>query len=253
MTFRSSIESPNAQHRELCTCSQPYLHWTPSYSTDISLTQSSNTIHSIHTRLIFNINTKMSVTLYPPLPLTQPPPQCQSLETTPAALPPSQPGYSLDDLVRDIKAHLGESSGIGCPDVDEEYLMALAAEYKSNPNDWARYYYNCPGKNYTRNAIENINNKANIVGPSQLIIEPPLLMNNVVAPRLGSRQRLPHPRPRRRALHSQGPRRRADRDCLSTSPGDGGRGAPAGAQEPDDASRRRGDVYQRHDWAAPRA
>ncbi|KAI5457513.1 putative cysteine dioxygenase Cdo1 [Mariannaea sp. PMI_226] len=73
------------------------------------------------------------------------------------------PTYSLDHLIQDIKAHLGSSSGIGCPDVDEAYLMSLAQKYASNPNDWAKYYYNCPGKNYTRNAIDNINNKANIL------------------------------------------------------------------------------------------
>jgi cysteine dioxygenase len=87
-------------------------------------------------------------------------PQCQPLDATTI---PAQTYYTLDNLIRDIKTHLGDSSGIGCPDVDEDYLMSLAQKYASNPNDWARYYYNCPGKNYTRNAIENINNKANIV------------------------------------------------------------------------------------------
>jgi cysteine dioxygenase len=73
------------------------------------------------------------------------------------------PQYNLEDLVQDIKAHLGESGGISSADVDNEYLISLAKKYISDPNDWARYFYNDPSKAYTRNAIENINQKANIV------------------------------------------------------------------------------------------
>ena len=74
-----------------------------------------------------------------------------------------EPQYILDDLVRDIKTYLGESGGISSADVDNEYLISLARKYISDPNDWARYFYNDTSKNYTRNAIENINQKANIV------------------------------------------------------------------------------------------
>lgn len=73
------------------------------------------------------------------------------------------PEYNLDDLVRDIKAYLGTSGGISSAEVDNEYLISLAQKYISDPNDWARYFYNDTSKNYTRNAIENINLKANIV------------------------------------------------------------------------------------------
>ncbi|KAJ5831819.1 hypothetical protein N7474_000130 [Penicillium riverlandense] len=71
--------------------------------------------------------------------------------------------YDLDELVRDIKAHLGETGGISSSDVDEEYLISLAQKYASQPSDWAKYFYNDTSKNYTRNAIENINRKANIL------------------------------------------------------------------------------------------
>ncbi|KAE8154057.1 RmlC-like cupin domain-containing protein [Aspergillus avenaceus] len=71
--------------------------------------------------------------------------------------------YALEDLVRDIKAYLGESGGIDSADVDEAHIISLARKYISNPNDWLRYFYNDPSKNYTRNAIENINRKANIL------------------------------------------------------------------------------------------
>ncbi|KAJ5479402.1 hypothetical protein N7530_004911 [Penicillium desertorum] len=74
-----------------------------------------------------------------------------------------KPQYSLDDLVQDIKLYLGESGGISSADVDNEYLISLAQKYISDPNDWARFFYNDTSKNYTRNAIENINQKANIL------------------------------------------------------------------------------------------
>ncbi|KAJ5561215.1 hypothetical protein N7535_009412 [Penicillium sp. DV-2018c] len=73
------------------------------------------------------------------------------------------PQYSLDNLVQDIKSYLGTSGGISTKDVDNEYLISLAQKYVSDPNDWARYFYNDTSKNYTRNAIENINHKANIL------------------------------------------------------------------------------------------
>ncbi|KAL5044733.1 hypothetical protein BDW71DRAFT_185698 [Aspergillus fruticulosus] len=71
--------------------------------------------------------------------------------------------YSLDDLVRDIKIYLGDSSGISSSDVDPEYLISLVRKYEASDGDWTRFYYNDPLKNYTRNAIENINRKANIL------------------------------------------------------------------------------------------
>ncbi|CAH0045958.1 unnamed protein product [Clonostachys solani] len=91
--------------------------------------------------------------LSPSLPLL-----CPSVEPHQGSLP-----YTLDDLVGDIKAHLGESGGIGYANINSDYLMSLAQKYNSNPNDWARYYHNCAEKSYTRNTIENINSRANIL------------------------------------------------------------------------------------------
>lgn len=71
--------------------------------------------------------------------------------------------YALSDLISDIKRHLGSSSGISSSDVDEEYLKELLHRYQSNCDDWLPFYYNDKSKAYTRNAIENINQKANIV------------------------------------------------------------------------------------------
>lgn len=98
---------------------------------------------------------------FAPLPLTQPQSSCRSLASLSNA--ESIKAYTLNDLIDDIRIHLGESGGIGSEDVDEDYIISLTKKYISNPNDWARFYHNCPGKNYTRNAIFNINKKANIV------------------------------------------------------------------------------------------
>lgn len=88
------------------------------------------------------------------LPLDQDPSRCiQSREKL----------YSLPNLVKDIKAYLGNDSGIDSSAIDEDYLKSLLRKYASNPNDWFRYFYNDYSKNYTRNTIENINQKANIV------------------------------------------------------------------------------------------
>ncbi|KAL3494671.1 RmlC-like cupin domain-containing protein [Aspergillus germanicus] len=71
--------------------------------------------------------------------------------------------YSLDHLVQDIKTYLGSTSGISSSDVDSDYLISLVKKYEASEGGWTRYYHNDPSKNYTRNAIENINHKANIL------------------------------------------------------------------------------------------
>ncbi|KAJ5101231.1 hypothetical protein NUU61_003453 [Penicillium alfredii] len=73
------------------------------------------------------------------------------------------PRYNLEHLVQDIKSHLGVSGGIASSEVDTEYLISLAQSYVSDPNDWLQFFHNDPSKSYTRNAIENINHKANIL------------------------------------------------------------------------------------------
>ncbi|KAJ9248170.1 hypothetical protein DTO207G8_7611 [Paecilomyces variotii] len=80
---------------------------------------------------------------------------------SPCYSPPER--YSLQGLIRDVKQHLGESGGISSEDVDSQYLISLAQKYISDPSDWISYFYNDRSKNYTRNAIENINHKANIL------------------------------------------------------------------------------------------
>jgi hypothetical protein len=149
-------------------------------------------------------------TRFAPLPLTQPQSSCRSVSSFQGS--ESTKVYSLDDFVRDVKAHLGESGGIGCDEVDEDYLISLTQKYVSNPNDWARYYHNCPSKNYTRNAIVNINQKANIV--SSLPPAPSLIEANTRKAIVGveSRKRITNSRSRQCALHPEGLSWRINRD-----------------------------------------
>ncbi|KAJ5676056.1 Cysteine dioxygenase [Penicillium macrosclerotiorum] len=76
---------------------------------------------------------------------------------------PFKERYDLSGLVQDIKEHLGTSGGISSEQVDENYLKSLLEKYISDPSDWIEYFHNDTSKNYTRNAIENINHKANIL------------------------------------------------------------------------------------------
>lgn len=127
-----------------------------------------------------------------------------------------QSTYSLPNLVKDIKSYLGNNSGIDSSSIDEDYLISLLRKYVSNPNDWFRYFYNDYSKNYTRNTIENINQKANIVSLSthQPIKKIDLTLENTASSRVESRQGLPDPRPCKRSLHHEGPRGRVGRDGL---------------------------------------
>ncbi|KAJ5141102.1 DNA-directed RNA polymerase III subunit RPC2 [Penicillium atrosanguineum] len=76
---------------------------------------------------------------------------------------PFKERYDLDSLVEDVKQHLGHSGGISSDEVDSEYLISLLKKYTSDPTDWISFFHNDTSKNYTRNAIENINHKANIL------------------------------------------------------------------------------------------
>ena len=76
---------------------------------------------------------------------------------------PSVQRYDLESLIKDIKEYFGKSKGITSNEVDTHYLISLANKYVSDPADWFDYFYNDTSKNYTRNSIENINQKANIV------------------------------------------------------------------------------------------
>ncbi|KAK6069765.1 cysteine dioxygenase [Seiridium cupressi] len=75
----------------------------------------------------------------------------------------SSENYDMTDLIGDIMHHLGRSSGIDSSDVDEGYLKSLLQRYQSCCDDWLPYFYNDTSKSYTRNTIQNVNKKANIL------------------------------------------------------------------------------------------
>ena len=68
-------------------------------------------------------------------------------------------------LVQDIRQYLGPSSGIDSAHVDPEHLKALMAKYTSDPKHWEQYARADKSRNYTRNIVDNINGRANLVRP----------------------------------------------------------------------------------------
>lgn len=128
--------------------------------------------------------------------------------------------YSLDDLVRDVKAYLGDSNGIASSDVDSNYLISLVKKYEASDGGWTQFYHNDLQKNYTRNAIENINHKANIVSNTFASESTPINSNEVyliAPPRMEPTKGLAHPRPRQRPLHHESAGRQLDRNSLYCS------------------------------------
>jgi len=70
-------------------------------------------------------------------------------------------------LVQDIRQYLGESSGIDSAHIDPEYIIGLMNKYTSNPKEWEKYARADTSRNYTRNLVDNINGKANLVSQQE--------------------------------------------------------------------------------------
>ncbi|KAK9474750.1 RmlC-like cupin domain-containing protein [Dipodascopsis tothii] len=83
----------------------------------------------------------------------------------PAAGGPAGPaaGPSFDELVEDLRRLLGPSSGIDSADVDVDALKAAMARYVSAADQWQRYALADPSRNYTRNGVDSMNDKANLL------------------------------------------------------------------------------------------
>lgn len=73
--------------------------------------------------------------------------------------------YTFEQLVHDLRSYLGSSRGIDGENVDHKVLIAFMSKYASNPKDWSRFARNDVSKNYTRNLVEDINGRANLVSP----------------------------------------------------------------------------------------
>lgn len=69
----------------------------------------------------------------------------------------------FQSLVQEIRQYLGPSWGIDSADVDPDHLKALMAKYTSNAEEWSRYARADLSRNYTRNIVDNVNGKANLV------------------------------------------------------------------------------------------
>lgn len=72
---------------------------------------------------------------------------------------------SFDTLVRDIRAILGPSSGIDSDDVDVNSLMETMRQYNpcENSHEWEKYALSDPSLGYTRNGVDECNDKANLL------------------------------------------------------------------------------------------
>lgn len=66
-------------------------------------------------------------------------------------------------LQEGIRTILGPSSGIDSDDVNVEDLMDIMTRYHSIEKEWKEYALEEPSRGYTRNGIDNINDKANLL------------------------------------------------------------------------------------------
>ncbi|KAL7656996.1 hypothetical protein ACMYSQ_006053 [Aspergillus niger] len=85
------------------------------------------------------------------------------LNKDPAPLLAENDNYTFEQLVHDLRSYLGSSRGIDGENVDHKVLIAFMSKYASNPNDWSRFARNDVSKNYTRNLVEDINGRANLL------------------------------------------------------------------------------------------
>lgn len=71
----------------------------------------------------------------------------------------------FEGLVRNIKQVLGTSSGLDSSEVDVPNLMRMIRSYDAtaNPAEWSPYAFLDPNSSYTRNGVDDINSKANLL------------------------------------------------------------------------------------------
>ena len=85
---------------------------------------------------------------------------------------PSHSAHSLETLVTNLREYLGTGSGIDSADTDVTRLRTLLEEYQPAAADWEHYGKADPSRNYTRLLIDSINGKSNLVGASDIPLEP---------------------------------------------------------------------------------
>ncbi|KAL3447924.1 RmlC-like cupin domain-containing protein [Aspergillus insuetus] len=70
---------------------------------------------------------------------------------------------AFEELVQDLSAALGPSSGLDSDDVDPLDIQRLMELYTSNSKDWLPFALGDPNKSYTRNLIDEGNGKSNLL------------------------------------------------------------------------------------------
>ncbi|PTU20555.1 hypothetical protein P175DRAFT_0457953 [Aspergillus ochraceoroseus IBT 24754] len=70
---------------------------------------------------------------------------------------------AFEELVQDLSAALGPSSGLDSADVDPIDIQRLMERYTSNPDDWLSFALGDSNKTYTRNLIDEGNGKSNLL------------------------------------------------------------------------------------------
>ncbi|KAK9590972.1 Cysteine dioxygenase [Aspergillus fumigatus] len=82
------------------------------------------------------------------------------------SLPPSQSKYpdnAFENLVLDLSAALGPSSGLDSDDVNPLDIQRLMEQYVSNPEEWRPFALGDNSRGYTRNLIDQGNGKSNLL------------------------------------------------------------------------------------------
>ncbi|KAI9369965.1 RmlC-like cupin domain-containing protein [Aspergillus egyptiacus] len=73
------------------------------------------------------------------------------------------PVNAFEELVQDLSAALGPSSGLDSDDVDPLDIQCLMERYTSNPEEWLPFALGDSNKSYTRNLIDEGNGKSNLL------------------------------------------------------------------------------------------
>ncbi|KNG80260.1 cysteine dioxygenase [Aspergillus nomiae NRRL 13137] len=75
----------------------------------------------------------------------------------------NQASNAFEQLVQDLSAALGPSSGLDSDDVDPLTIQRLMDRYTSNAEEWQPFALPDLSKTYTRNLIDEGNGKSNLV------------------------------------------------------------------------------------------
>lgn len=75
----------------------------------------------------------------------------------------SRQSDAFENLVQDLSAALGPSSGLDSDDVDPMHIQRLMERYVSRSEEWSSYALGDSSRTYTRNLIDKGNGKSNLV------------------------------------------------------------------------------------------